>query len=208
MDVVEEILATPDATMKLTSSSQKGTEDDEEEDDSAVRPFDILTRPNELDHEVLVTLRKLQDLENSNISNESLLELKSMILRINLKNTILKNELNREKLIFKHENEMLLDKLNTCQETIISNGILNEAITKRNIKLSKYIRILKNEKIKTYVNENRQLKAKLDHLSQSQYGEENPLELSPRSPLPNKLNTLGRIASVYLGENDDDDSNE
>lgn len=196
---VEEIFTTPDATMKLTSSSQKDTEDDEE-------VFDDSKASVELGAEVLLTLRKLQELEESNISQESLLELKSMILRLNLKNTILKNEFEREKLIFKHEKEMLLNQLENCQQTMISQGIQNEAITARNIKLSKYIRLLKEERIKRYVNENRQLRARIDHLSQGQgHVDEAPENIlsSPTTPLRSKLNTLGRIASVYLEENRD-----
>lgn len=218
---VEEIFTTPDATMKLTSS-QKDTEEEFEEE------FEAISNSNELDHGVELTLGKLQKLEDSNIPNESLLELKSMILRTNLRNTILKNELNRERLIFKHEKQMLLNRLENCQETIISNGILNDAITNRNIKLSKYIKILKNEKVKRYVNENRQLKAKLDHLRQQSIhindesynyhstittttdnnNNNNLQSPSPISPLSSKLNTLGRIASVYLGENDNDSNGE
>lgn len=218
----EEMFTTPDVTMK---SSQCTSRDDDDTHLSSSDAEGVLNvSGQELDPEVLMIQRELNQIE-SQLEEEEVLKLtklKASMLRMNLKNTILKNELNREKLVSRNEIEMLNNQLNQCKEIIISNEITINAISNRNMQLTKYIKLLKDTKIKKYVNENRQLRAKLDHLDQQYYQHQQQhhyndntntgsimedLSSSPMSPQPipaSKLNTLGRIASVYLGDDKKD----
>lgn len=109
---------------------------------------------------------------------------KSTILRLNLKNTLVKNELSGMKDEYGMERFMLVNQIENLEQTlrIIQNE--NNAVNSRNLKLIKYIKMLKTEKLKHYITENHKLRERVELLEK-----ELNLSLSNTNTYSNSSNT-------------------
>lgn len=117
---------------------------------------------------------------------------KSTILRLNLKNTLVKNQLLSVKDDYAMERCMLLNRIENLEKALRITQDENDAVNSRNLKLIKYIRTLKNEKLKLYIAENRRLKEHIERLEQESLHNVNALRINhPQrySSIPSPLNS-------------------
>ncbi|GMM29528.1 hypothetical protein DAMA08_022730 [Martiniozyma asiatica (nom. inval.)] len=168
------------------------------------KPIDLIcpmtsTPPStlNLNHIPLDIENTVNNLDSSNtLSTTKLMSIKSTLLRLNLHSTLLKNELSSLKSRHAQDCQLLSKTIISQKRTLNVLQRENDAISSRNIKLVKYIKTLKNERVKKYVNENRRLKARLELLESNL---ESKQDECPDTSL-GKLDTLGRVATVYLRE--------
>lgn len=161
---------------------------------------------NQIDADVSKILDDLEHYENSfreadsqnskeitNIINS----LKSTVLRLNLKNTLVKNQLLEVKDDYTMERCILLNKIENLEKTLRIIQDENNAVNSRNLKLIKYIRTLKNEKIKSYIAENKRLREIIERLENGNPTNSlNALRINhPQrySSIPSPLNTASSI---------------
>lgn len=103
---------------------------------------------------------------------------KSTILRLNLKNTLVKNQLLSVKDDYTMERCMLVSRIENLEKALRIIQDENNAVNSRNLKLIKYIRTLKNEKLKLYIAENRRLKEHIERLEQESSHNMNALRIN------------------------------
>jgi hypothetical protein len=89
---------------------------------------------------------------------------KSTILRVNLKTTLAKNDLATANDESAMERYMLVRQLEDLQTTLRVIQTENDKITEKNLKLIKYVKTLKLEKLQACITENRQLKERIRRL--------------------------------------------
>lgn len=126
---------------------------------------------------------------------------KSTLLRVNLKNVLARNEISTNAEENAMERYILIRQLEDLQTTLRVIQTENEKVTEKNLKLIKYVKTLKLEKLQTCLAENRQLRERVRRLEQElarspgQTAAETAVE-TPQST--HMLDALGRLASEYL----------
>ena len=151
---------------------------------------------------------------------------KSTILRVNLKTTLAKNDLATANDESAMERYMLVRQLEDLQTTLRVIQTENDKITEKNLKLIKYVKTLKLEKLQACITENRQLKERIRRLeyelnvqrssgpgqdtrpsadamsintpSSQPLGPSQSQSLAFSPPSTHMLDALGRLASEYL----------
>jgi hypothetical protein len=162
-----------------------------------------------MDLEVSRMLKRLEtiekniiDLENNDENSAQLKEIhalidhfKTTILRLNLKNTLAKNELLSVKDEYSMERHLLINKIEHLDQTLRIIQSENNAVNSRNLKLIKYIKTLKNEKLKYYITENHKLRERLDVLERQlslnvNYPQRQPVNINSNTPITTSSATM------------------
>lgn len=132
-------------------------------ENSHKEPISFKFELNKLDQDIESVLNKCNTFNWDDIQNgKEIYELlKSTILRLNLKNNLTQNELLKYKNDQEFEIVMLQKQIDQLINTLRITKQENEAVNNRNLKYIKYIKTLKNEKLKPYIIENRKLKEQL-----------------------------------------------
>ncbi|GAV29912.1 hypothetical protein PMKS-003418 [Pichia membranifaciens] len=120
---------------------------------------------------------------------------KSTILRLNLKNTLVKNQLLSVKDDYTMERCMLLSRIENLEKALRIIQDENNAVNSRNLKLIKYIRTLKNEKLKLYISENRRLKEHIERLEQESLHNMNALRINHPQRYPSISSPMNSTTS-------------
>ena len=120
---------------------------------------------------------------------------KSTILRLNLKNTLVKNQLLSVKDDYTMERCMLLSRIENLEKALRIIQDENNAVNSRNLKLIKYIRTLKNEKLKLYIAENRRLKEHIERLEQESLHNMNALRINHPQRYPSISSPMNSTTS-------------
>ena len=150
----------------------------------------------QMDSEVAKVIMKIENIidnnrdktTNNNSDNIQLMEsIKNILLRLNLKNTLLKNEISSCKDEYQMERYMLLAQIEGLEKKLRIIQDENEQISSRNLKLIKYANTLKNEKLKVALTENHHLR---EHIAM--------LESSIRNNTTNNNNNNNNSGFSYL----------
>ncbi|VEU20473.1 DEKNAAC101297 [Brettanomyces naardenensis] len=187
-------------------------------------------RIEEVDGDVSALLSELGELERKakdnlkEINDIKLIELvrkvKQTLLRLNLSKNLLKYELKNGKEENQIERRMFLKSIANFERNLELMKNENQMITVKNLKLIRYCRQLKNEKLKKLKNENEELRRRLEDDQMGQFDELNENQdkkrgkkrrsdssndavmASRQSSNVNMLDTLGRLASHVLQDED------
>ncbi|QPG77259.1 hypothetical protein FOA43_004667 [Brettanomyces nanus] len=170
----------------------------------------------QVDSEVSRLIEELGQLEQEartnlrDIDNRDMImvikKVKQLLLRLNLSKNLVKYELKSTKEESRIERQLFLKSITNFERNLELLKNENQIINVRNLKLIRYCRKLKSEKLKTLKSENSRLRARLRQLENGTtdniISKDGAISASRQSSNVSMLDTLGRLASHVLQDGD------
>lgn len=161
------ITSSPNDTNNTSGSSPHSLENGESDSGSQYK-ID-LTKIDSYVSKILEKLRDIRTIDDIPDVHALINEIKSTILRMNLNNSLLKNEILNLSDDFNIERTILIRQFEDLEKQLNLIKNENNELNSRNLKYIKYIKTLKTEKVKRLINENNLLKEHIMKLENQLY---------------------------------------